>query len=139
MGLNRWFLKSTVVGKTVNTAINMVEEHSIVKGVKKSVKEELCEDNPITSRVYKAGIYDGKVMGYVEASNEYEEKLLKQSDEFLKQKKVYESERDAYDKLLDEYEAEIESLSEKVNRTEIENNYLQQLILRDRKLRRLVY
>lgn len=55
----------------------------------------------------------------------------------MKQKQIFESERDAYEALLDEYETEIDDLSEKLDRTEAENEYLQQLLLRDRKLRRM--
>lgn len=40
--------------------------------------------------------------------------------------------------LLDEYEREIEMLENKVYKTEEENEYLQKLRLRERKLRRLV-
>ena len=55
------------------------------------------------------------------ASDEYEEKLLRQADEFLNQKEIYKNEIDDYEKLLDEYEVEIEALSKKINRTEAEN------------------
>ena len=137
MGLGRMLWRSTGIGRTIDTVKNMVEEGSVIEGVKKTAKEDWCEDNPITSRVYQAGKYDGKVEGYEEASDEYEEKLLKQADEFLKQKQIFESERDAYEALLDEYETEIDDLSEKLDKTEAENEYLQQLLLRDRKLRRM--
>jgi DNA repair exonuclease SbcCD ATPase subunit len=115
----------------------MVEEGSVVEGIKRTAKEDWCEDNPVTSRIYQAGRYDGKVEGCEEASDEYEKKLLEQADEFLKQKKIYETEREQYEELLDEYESEIEELEARVNRTEAENEYLQQLLLRDRKLRKL--
>lgn len=85
MGLGRMLWRSTGIGRTIDTVKNMVEEGSVIEGVKKTAKEDWCEDNPITSRVYQAGKYDGKVEGYEEASDEYEEKLLKQADEFLKQ------------------------------------------------------
>ena len=137
MGLGRMLWRSTGIGRTIDTVKNMVEEGSVIEGVKKTVKEDWCEDNPITSRVYQAGKYDGKVEGYEEASHEYEEKLLKKADECLKQKQIFESERDAYEALLNEYETEIDALSEKLDRTEAENEYLQQLLLRDRKLRRM--
>lgn len=55
----------------------------------------------------------------------------------IKLNRIFESERDAYEALLDEYETEIDDLSEKLDRTEEENEYLQQLLLRDRKLRRM--
>ncbi|MCR5667427.1 MAG: hypothetical protein K6G05_00045 [Lachnospiraceae bacterium] len=138
MGLRRMLWRSTQLGRTVDTVKNIVDEGSIVDGIKRTVKEDFCEDNPITSRVYQSGRYDGKIEGYEEASDEYEEKLLKQADEFLKQKQIFESERDSYEELLDAYEEEIDALSEKVNRTEAENEYLQQLLIRERKLRKMV-
>ncbi len=137
MGLARMLWRSTGIGRTIDTVKNVVEEGSVIEGIKRTAKEDWCEDNPVTSRVYASGRYDGKIEGYEEASDEYEEKLLKQADEFLKQKQIFESERDAYEVLLDEYEAEIDALSEKVNITEAENEYLQQLLLRERKLRRM--
>lgn len=137
MGLARMLWRCSPIGSTIDMVRNISEEGSVVEGVKRYVKEDLCEDNPITSRIYQAGRYDGKIEGYEEASDEYEDKLLKQADEFLKQKQIYESEREAYEELLDEYEAEIDALSEKLDRTERENEYLQQLLLRDRKLRRM--
>ena len=100
-------------------------------------KQEITEDNPLTSPVYKYGKYDGKKEGYAEASDEYEKKLLEQADEFLKQKKDYEKERDEYETLLDAYEQEIEKLENKVNRTQAENELLQQLLIRERGLMKL--
>lgn len=137
MGLGRMIWRSSLIGRSIDTVQNIAEEGSVIAGLKKTTKEDWCEDNPITSRLYQVGRYDGKVEGYEEASDEYEEKLLKLADEFLEQKHIFDSERDAYEALLDEYEAEIDALSEKVDRTEAENEYLQQLLLRDRKLRRM--
>ena len=73
MGLKRW-IKHMLLPVTMytDTAKNMIEEGSVVDGFKKSVKQEYCEDNPLTSPIYKAGKYDGKVEGYEEASDEYE-------------------------------------------------------------------
>lgn len=137
MGISRMLWRSTGIGRTIDTIKNIADEGSLVEGIKRTVKEDYCEDNPLTSAIYKSGKYDGKVEGYEEASDEYEKKFLAQADEFLKQTRIFESEKDAYDQLLDEYEKEIDKLSEKVNRTEAENEYLQQLLLRDRKLRKM--
>lgn len=82
----------------------------------------------------KPYVQEGERAGYARASDVYEKKLLDQADQFLAQTQLYEKERDAYETLLDEYEAEIQKLTEKVNRTEIENQYLQQLLLRERQL-----
>ena len=137
MGLKRMLWRNTGLGMAIDTIKNIVEEDGVMEGVKRTAKDYVCEDNPITSSVYRSGKYDGKLEGYEEASGEYKEKLLKQADEFLKQKNIYESKRDAYEALLDAYEAEIDTLLERVNRTEAENEYLQQLIIRDRKLRKM--
>lgn len=138
MGIGRMLWRSTGIGYAIDTIKNVVEEGGIVEGVIRTTKEDWCEDNPITSKIYQAGRYDGKVEGYEDASDEYENKLLKQADEFLKQEQIFENEVEAYEELLDEYETEIEAFSEKLDRTEAENEYLQQLLLRDRKLRRMV-
>ncbi|HBG11064.1 MAG TPA: hypothetical protein DDX68_02530 [Clostridium sp.] len=137
MGFKRWLWRSNVIGRTIDTLKNIVEEENLIEGVKRTVKEDFCEDNPLTSIIYRSGHLDGKKEGYYEASYEYEKKLLKQADRFLQQTRIYENERAAYETLLDEYEKEITMLTEKVNRTEEENAYLQELLLRDRKLRRM--
>jgi len=137
MGIGRMFWRSTRVGRIIDTVENIKGEGSIVDGIKLTIKEDFCEDNPITSIIYKSGKSDGKEEGYIEASDEYKDKLLKQADEFLKQTKIYERERDMYEQLLDEYETEISKLSEKNNRTEIENQYLQLLLMKERKLRKM--
>ncbi len=43
-----------------------------------------------------------------------------------------------YEKLLDAYENEIDTLNDKIEKTEDENEYLQQLLFGERKLRKLV-
>lgn len=85
----------------------------------------------------KPFIYEGKKQGYAEASDAYEKKLLEQADEFISQKKVFEQERIFYEHLLDEYDAEIDVLNKKLDKTEIEKNYLYELMLRERKLKNL--
>ncbi|MBR5021642.1 MAG: hypothetical protein IKY18_00330 [Oscillospiraceae bacterium] len=137
MGFLRAVWRGTLLGRTVDTVRNIVDEGSVADGIKRTIKEDLTEDNPITSAIYRDGRYEGKIEGYAEASEEYEAKLLDQADKFLTQQKVFESERDEYEKLLDAYEQEIDALMEKVNRTEAENAYLQQLLMRDRKLRKM--
>ncbi|WP_270816313.1 hypothetical protein [Hungatella effluvii] len=137
MGVGRWIWRSSTLGRTIDTVKNIIDEGSVVDGIKRTAREDYTEDNPLTSAIYKDGKYDGKIEGYVAASDEYEEKLLKQADEFLKQKTVFEYERDNYEKLLDEYEQEIERLSSKCSRSEAENLLLQQLLLKERKLKKM--
>ena len=138
MGIGRFLWRATGIGHNIDTAKNIVKERSLIKGVKKTIKEDFCEDNPVTSHIYNAGKFDGKKDGYQQASEEYEAKLLKQADLFLEQIKDFKKEKEAYDELLKEYEAAILELEEKANRTEQENQILQELILKERQLKNLV-
>ena len=119
MGLKRGLWRSTGIGRTIDTVKNIVDEGSISGGVKRMIKEDLTEDNE-------------------EASAEYEHKLIEQADLFLKQTRVFEEERDEYEKLLDEYDKEIELLENKADKTDRENKYLQELLLKERKLIQLI-
>lgn len=138
MGFGR-FLKHTLFPPSIYVDIikNMKDEGSVIEGYKRTLKENYYEDNPISSRIYNAGRFEGKKEGYVDASQEYEKKLLSQADEYINQTKVFEKEKDAYEALLDEYEKEINFLELKVDKTEEEIAYLQELLLRERKLRNI--
>ena len=138
MGLKRGLWRSTGIGRTIDTVKNIVDEGSISGGVKRMIKEDLTEDNPLGKMIYDSGRYDGKKEGYEEASAEYEHKLIEQADLFLKQTRVFEEERDEYEKLLDEYDKEIELLENKADNTDRENKYLQELLLKERKLIQLI-
>ena len=137
MGILRGIWRSTGIGRTIDTVKNIVEEGSIKEGYKRTLKEDMTEDNPIGKMIYQSGKYDGKEEGYAEASDEYEQKLIEMGDQFLAQKKVYEQEKEAYNQLMEEYEAEIERLEAKASLTEAENDYLRQLLLRERNLRKM--
>ena len=137
MGLKRFVWRNVLGGWSADNVKNIVEEGGIIKGIKRTIKEDFCEDNPITSQLYKIGKADGKVEGYEEASNEYEQKLLAQADLFIQQMKVCKEEMKAYEELLDAYEEEIERLTSKLNKTEAENRFLQALLIRERKLQKL--
>lgn len=134
MGLKRFIWRRTAVGRVIDTAKNIIDERSAVKGISRTFKEDICEDNPLTAPIYTLGKYDGKVGGYCEASQKYECKLIQQAEKFLAQQKIFEEQRDAYEKLLDEYEKEIHALEFKTVRTEEENQYLTQLLLKERQL-----
>lgn len=138
MGLGRLFWRATGIGHRIDTVKNIIDEGSIVKGVKKTVKEDFCEDNPVTAHIYNVGKFDGKKDGYAQASEEYEAKLLEQADLFLKQIKDFKKEKEAYEELLKEYEVAIAEIEEKANRTEQENQLLQLLLLKERQLKKLV-
>lgn len=136
MGIMRGIWRSSVIGMAIDTLRNIADEDSVEDGIKRTVKESWTEDNLIGKAIYDIGKCDGKKEGYVEASHEYEVKLLAQADEFLKQKKDFEKERDEYEDLLDEYEKKIKELESRV-RTQIENELLQQLLLKKRSLKKL--
>lgn len=138
MGLGRLFWRATGIGHRIDTVKNIIDEGSIVKGVKKTVKEDFCEDNPVTAHIYNVGKFDGKKDGYAQASEEYKAKLLEQADLFLKQIKDFKKEKEAYEELLKEYEVAIAEIEEKANRTEQENQLLQSLLLKERQLKKLV-
>lgn len=46
MGLKRMIWRSTGIGRAIDTIRNVVDERSLVDGVKRTVKEDYCEDNP---------------------------------------------------------------------------------------------
>ena len=138
MGIGKFFLRTIVPDFRTVELIQDVAEHGVIDGIKENSRRELQEDNPITAPVYKAGKRDGKKEGYVAASAEYEKKLLEQADLFLTQKNLFEQQQDEYEKLLDEYEAEIERLERKQKLTEAENTYLNQLLRKERALRKIL-
>jgi hypothetical protein len=137
MGLLRGIWRSTKVGRAIDTIRNITDEGSVVDGVKRTLKEDFTEDNLIGKVIYDSGKNDGKKEGYVEASYEYEKKLIMQADEFLKQTCIFEKERNEYEALLDEYEREIDELESKVNRTQADSAFLQQLLSREHSLKKL--
>ena len=93
MGLGRMIWRSTGIGAIIDTTKNIINEGSLTKGIKRTLKEDFCEDYPVTKMVYELGECDGKVKGYEKALDEYESKLLKQADEFLKQTCILENQK----------------------------------------------
>lgn len=137
MGVKRLLIHTLLPESRVVDGIkNIKSEGGIIEGYKKSINDEI-EDIKAVSPGYKLGVFDGKKEGYSEASDVYEKKLMEQADLFLNQIKDYKKVQDEYDKLLDEYEKEIQFLTEKNNKTEKEKEYLQELLDRERKLKRL--
>ena len=138
MGFGEFLKKQLIPGYKQYTLIKDIKEQGgVIDGIKEYCRRNRQEDDPFTSRLYQEGKHDGKKEGYVTASEEYEKKLLAQADEFLKQKELFSQQRDEYEKLLSEYEAEIERLEQKQARTEAENQYLQDLLTRERRLKKL--
>ena len=135
MGLKRRLWRSTAIGRLIDTTKNVVDEGSLAGGLKRTIKEDITEDSLVGKTIYGSGKFDGEIEGYVKASNEYECKLLQQADLFIQQKNSFEKDREGYENLLDEYEVEINRLSEKNNKTELEKELLQELLLKERKLK----
>lgn len=136
MGIIRLLKRSVIPGQmAVDIVKSVIEEKNLVKGMKKIAKETFTEDTPGLADIYNMGRYEGKKQGYVEASKEYEEKLLLQAEHFINQKELLVNEVSNYEELLDEYE--IERLEGKLNKTESENQYLSKLLSNERKLKQI--
>lgn len=79
-------------------------------------------------------VFEGKKQGYAEASDEYEKKLLEQADLFLQQEKDFLKEREEYEALIDAYDKKINELQNITEKTQLEKDLLQQLLLKEREL-----
>lgn len=60
MGLKRLLWRSNFLGQTIDTIRNIIDEEDVVEGTKRTIKENICEDNPIGKAIYNIGTYDGK-------------------------------------------------------------------------------
>lgn len=98
-------------------------------------KYQIMSDK-LTKHAFNEGKHIGKKEGYVEASYEYEKKLLQQASKFLEQRESFNKENEEYRLLLNEYENYIEELEKREYLSEQEKDYLNQLLLTERKLRR---
>lgn len=75
MGIKRLFLRTLFPSKMIKDSITHIKRTgSVSEGIGTIVKETVCEDSPIGKAIYEAGKYDGKKVGYTEASSEYEKK-----------------------------------------------------------------
>lgn len=134
MGFKRFLKKTLIPGYNTIDIIQKVSENGIVDGIKEKMKEDYLEDMPGVSHVYNIGKYDGKKDGYIQASYEYEKKLLKQAEEFFNQKKDFNKQRDEYEQLINEYELYIEEMSTKESLTSEEEKYLNKIMIMERRL-----
>jgi DNA-binding ferritin-like protein len=91
----------------------------------------------LTDKVFEKGRSLGKKEGYVQASFEYEKKLIKQAEEFLKQAKVFESDKARYEQLIDDYERYIDEMMQKSNMSNEEKDYMTQIMVIERKLKKM--
>jgi len=127
--------KALIPGYGYVNVIKKISENGLVDGVKEIIREDILEDTPGISHVYNVGKHEGKMEGYVEASHEYEGKLLKQAEVFLKQTNDFESEKQEYEQLINDYEKYIDEMSSRANLSSEENEYLQKMMIMERKLK----
>jgi hypothetical protein len=122
--------------------ISKIQDNGFIDGVKQKMKEDFIEDMPIIGNIYdyaKAeGKYIGKYEGYVKASNDYENKFIKQANEFLNQIKDIKNQRDEYEQLLNDYDKYIDEMMHKDNLSKEEKADMNEMIITERKLRGLV-
>ena len=137
MGFKRFLKKSFIPGYRLKNVVENVVTFGVVDGLKEEFKETYLEDMPGTSHIYNAGKYEGKKEGYVKASNEYENKFIKQANEFLNQTKDITNQRDEYEQLLDDYGKYIDEMMQKDNLSEKEKDNMNQMMITERKLRGL--
>jgi hypothetical protein len=137
MGFKRFLMKSLIPGYTQFDMIRKIAENGVVDGIKEELKESYLEDMPIISHIYNAGKYEGKKEGYAQASFEYEKKLLEQGEEFLKQKRSFENQKAEYEELINTYEKYIDEMIQKDNLSAQEKDYLSQIMVMERKLKKL--
>lgn len=138
MGFKRFVKKSFVPFYNTRDMIDKVQTYGFIEGIKEKLREDFLEDTPGISHIYNAGRYDGKIDGYVKASREYEQKLLDQAADFLNQKEVFEDQKQQYEHLLQAYEAYIDEMSAKEHLTNEEQNVLNQIMITERALSKLV-
>ena len=109
-----------------------MKEHPMVTGVYGSTLLDRVIDHET-----KPYVYEGKKQGYAEASDEYEKKLLRQAVDVIYLQIDFVLDRVAYEAVLDEYDFEIDKLNSKLNKSEDEKEYLYQLMLKERELKKL--
>lgn len=122
MGIIKGIIKSIApVGRFAVIIHDIIDERNVIKGIKRSIREEITEDNIITAPVYRwgknEGYREGERDGYIRCSREYEEKLRRQADLFLHASNKWKKEKAAYDALLDEYERTIAELEARISAT----------------------
>lgn len=138
VGFKRFMKKSFVPFYNTKDMVDKIQTYGFIDGIKEKMREDFLEDTPGISHIYNAGRYDGKIEGYVKASHEYEQKLLNQAETFLNQKEIFQDQKQQYEDLLQEYEAYIEKMSTKEHLTNEEQKTLNQIMITERALSKLV-
>lgn len=95
----------------IGNAINTATAAGITEAVGWAAVKHFSELNEQQRAKYKI---EGMKAGYAAASDEYEQKLRRQADEFIKQKTVAENQFTEYEDLLDKYEEYIDKLEREV-------------------------
>lgn len=102
------YLLNQIPGYSLLKSVKNINNHGIVEGYTKTLKDVYVENMPGVGHVYDLGKHEGKhegmKEGYIRASSEYEKKLLKQAEEFLNQKRGLADNIQERDELLDKYE-----------------------------------
>lgn len=95
------------IDKILSNGVAIPIHKAVLEEVKDKVKEGV-KKAPILKQVYKMGECDGKKDGYTQASEKYEDKLIRQLQEFIKKENEYKVTSKEREDLLNEYEAYIE-------------------------------
>lgn len=136
MSFGRFSAKNVIPGYRMVSIGKKVIDNGLVDGIKEEFIETV-KDNPVTSPVYNMGKDEGKKEGYIQASNIYEEKFYLQAQKFIEQKQLLKKDLEEYEELLGLYEQKIDELNSKIELSNEEKKYLQDLLMMERKLLKL--
>lgn len=121
--MNEFWKRMIIPFYNTKKTVESIKTYGLVEGIKEDSKE-LAKEAPIINTIYKMGktdgVYEGKKQGYIRASKEYEDKLLKQAQKFKNQKVLLKKDINERDLLLKEYEEYIESRVSEYNRLTIQ-------------------
>lgn len=121
--LKKQLLLTAIPGALPVYMAKKAKEHGVVGAYKEELKE-----TPGVNLIYKMGKedgnYEGKKEGYLQASNEYEKKLLAQAKEFKEQSQLLKTNSEAKDTLMKEYEIYIEQQEKIIDRLSSEKREL---------------
>lgn len=107
----------------VGNAINTATAAGLTEAVGWAAVTHFAQTNAMDKAKFSI---EGMRAGYEAASDEYEEKLRKQAEEFIKQEKVTKEQMGEYNKLLNDYEEYIRKLEEENERLKAENVKLEE-------------
>ena len=141
--------------KTAKKMIDNTNEKGLVDGTVETYKSEIKdtrENSPLTAPLYRSakqeGFFEGKKEGIKEQSQTDSIKYTQLEEAFLQLKNELQTVKEKsaelqknndillrkYEVLLDKFTQEISSLENKLNRTEEENSYLNNLVQKQQEL-----